>query len=134
MFGEAALMKLDEGSTYRADNPRVLAHDDTCQMIRTTCKAKDGKFWPTDQDMQIIVLHEKCRGMIMKKFSVYPTKFTVDGKTQYTMILTLRIELESQRVRREKKGKVVVHGNGDAVDEEDDFDQGASKSAMIVGP
>ena len=65
MFGEVDCMKLDKGRNYRPDNPRVLAHDDTCQMIRTSCKAKDGKFWPIDEDMQIIKLPEKCRGVVI---------------------------------------------------------------------
>jgi hypothetical protein len=93
-------------------------------MIRSTCKAKHGKFWPTDEEVQIIDLPGKCRGMIMKKFNIYPTQFKVNGATQYVMILTLRIELENQRVRREKKGMIKVHTNGDLADEEDDFDQG----------
>lgn len=121
MFGEADRMKMDMGSKYRPDNPRVLAHDDTCQMIRATCKAKDGKFWPADEDMQIIELHEKCRGMVMKKFQVYPTKFRIKNQTQYVMIMTLRVELENQRIRREKKGKLEIHDDGEVADEEDDF-------------
>ena len=136
MFGEADRMKLDVGKKeYRADNPRVLAHDDTCQEIRTMCKAVDGKFWPTDEERQIIELHDKCRGMIMKKFNIYPTKYRVNGVTQFTMIVTLRIELENQRVRREKKGKVEVHGSGEVADEVYDFDEGEeSDAAMVVPP
>ena len=126
MFGEAERMKLDVGKKYRADNPRVLAHDDTCHMICTTCKAKDGKFWPTDEDMQIIELREKCRDEIKNKFNVYPSRFTLNSQTQYTMIMTLRIELDKQRVRREKKGKVEVHTDGELANEEDDFGQGES--------
>jgi hypothetical protein len=127
MFGEAERMKVELGNNYKVDNPRVLAHDDMCQMIRSKCKAKDGKFWPTDEDMHIIELREKCRGEIKKKFNVYPTRFTLNSHTQYTMIMTLRIELDKQRVRREKKGKVEVHTDGELADEEDDFGEGESR-------
>ena len=37
------------------------------------------------------------------------------------MIMTLRIELENQRIRREKKGKLEIHDDGEVADEEDDF-------------
>jgi hypothetical protein len=124
MFGEEDRMKADMGGSYRRDHPRVLAHNATCQMIRTTCKAKDGKFWPADEDMQIIELNDKCRGAIIKKFSVYPTKFPIDGNVQYSMVMTLRIELDIQPVRREKKGKIEVHQALDDFDEYDDFDDG----------
>jgi len=126
MFGEVDRMKKDMGGSYRRDHPRVLAHDATCQMIRSTCKAKDGKFWPADEDTQIIELNDKCRGAIAKKFSVYPTKFAIDSNVQYNMVMTLRIELDNQRVHREKKGKIEVHQALDDYDEYDDFDEPAA--------
>lgn len=124
MFGEVDRMKADMKGAYRRDHPRVLAHDATCQMIRSTCKAKDGKFWPADEDTQIIELNDKCRGAIAKKFSVYPTKFTIDSNVQYNnMVMTLRIELDNQRVHREKKGRIEVHQALDEYDEYDDLDE-----------
>ena len=131
MFGEAERMKVELGNNYKVDNPRVLAHDDTCQMIRSTCKAKDGKFWSTDEDMQIINLPGKCRGMIKKKFNIYPTKFKLNGHTQFVMIMTLRIELDKQWIRQEKKGKIDVHSDGELADEEDDFSEGESEDDEI---
>ncbi len=88
--------------------------------------------------MQIIELHEKCRGEIKKKFNVYPTRFTLNSHTQYTMIMTLRIELDKQRVRREKKGTVEVHTDWELDNEEDDFGEVESgndndNSGMRVG-
>ena len=71
--------------------------------------------------MQIVELHEKCRGMVMKKFQVYLTKFRIKNQTQYVMIMTLQVELENQRIRREKKGKLEIHDDGEVADEEDDF-------------
>ena len=126
-------MKVELGKNYKVDNPRVLAHDDTCQMIRSTCKAKDGKFWPTNEEVQIINLPGKCRGAIMKKFNIYPTPFKVNTHVQFTMIMTLRIELENQRVRREKKGMIAIHALGELNKEEDDFDEGVTAS-NVVGP
>jgi len=102
-------------------------------MIRSTCKAKDGKFWPTDEEVQIINLPGKCRGAIMKKFNIYPTPFKVNTHVQYTMIMTLRIELENQRVRREKKGMIAIHAAGELANEEDDFDEGGP-AAVNVSP
>jgi hypothetical protein len=40
------------------------------------------------------------------------------------MVMTLRIELDIQPVRREKKGKIEVHQALDDFDEYDDFDDG----------
>ena len=133
MFGETGRMKVELGQKYRADKPRVLAHDNMCQMICTTCKAKDGKFWPIDEDMQNIDLPGKCRGMIKKKFNVYPTKFNLNGQTQYVMIMTLRIELDKQQICREKKGKIEVYSDGELADEEDDFGEGESEDDKIGG-
>ena len=74
----------------------------------------------------MIELREKCRGEIKKKFNVYPTRFTLNSHTQYTMIMTLRIELDKQQVHCEKKGKVEVHTDGELANEEDDFGDGES--------
>ena len=83
--------------------------------------------------MQIINLPGNCRGVIKKKFNIYPTKFKLNGHTQLVMIMTLRIELDKQRIRQEKKGKIEVHSDGEMSDEEDDFGEGESEDDEIGG-
>jgi hypothetical protein len=82
-------MKTMMGTKYRMDNSRVLAHDDTCQLIRETSKAKDGKFWYNDEDAQVIKLPVPCRGMIHKSYPLHPTGQLIRNQTQqYRMIMT----------------------------------------------
>ena len=141
MFGEAARMKTMMGGKYRMDNSRVLAHDDTCQLIRETSKAKDGKFWCNDEDAQVIELPVPCRGMIHKSYPLHPTGQLIRNQTQYRMIMTCRVECANQRTRRERKGKVTVYDEGSVqtseeesdMEEDTDDDDAAAAAAAATG-
>ena len=73
------------------------------------------------------------QGCDYEEFNIYPTPFKVNTHVQYTMIMTLCIELENQWVRREKKGMIAIHALGELDYEEDDFDKGVTAS-NVVGP
>ena len=49
------------------------------------------------------------------------------------MIMTLRIELDKQRICWDKKGKIEVYSDGELADEEDDFGEGESEDDEIGG-
>jgi hypothetical protein len=122
MFGEAARMKTMMGTKYRMDNSRVLAHDDTCQLIRETSKAKDGKFWCNDEDAQVIDLPVPCRWMIHKSYPLHLTDQLIRSQTQYRMIMTCQVECANQRTHRERKGKVTVYDEGSVQTSEEESD------------
>ncbi len=124
MFGEADRLRSEMKNKYRLDNSRVLAHDNTCQLIQTTSKAMNKKFWCDDRNAQIIELPVQCRGSISKKFPTYPNGIQIqNGQKQYQMIVTCRIECAFQKNRSERKGKIVVYEDGDVFTrDEEDFD------------
>ena len=139
MFGETARVKTEMGKKWRFDNSRVLSHDDTCQLIRETSKAKDRKFWCDDEDAQAIELPVRCRGMIHRTYPIYATGQMIIGQKQYSMIMTCRVECHDQRNRRERKGKILVFDDGDVQtsdeddssdDDDDDDDNAAAPVAL----
>jgi len=139
MCGETARVKTEMGKKWRFDNSRVLSHDDTCQLIRETSKAKDRKFWCDDEDAQAIELPVRCRGMIHRTYPIYATGQIIIGQKQYSMIMTCRVECHDQRNRRERKGKILVFDDGDVQtsdeddssdDDDDDDDDAAAPVAL----
>ncbi len=124
MFGEADCLRLEMKNKYCLDSSQVLAHDSTCQLIRSMTKAMNKKFWCDDGDSQIIELPIQCRGSIHKKFPTYPTSNQIqNAQKQYQMIMTCRIECAFQKNCRKRKAKVVVYDDGDVlISFEEDFD------------
>ena len=135
MFGETACVKMEMGKKRRFDNSHVLSHDDTCQMIQETSKAKDKKFWCIDEDAQAIGLPVHCRGMINRRYPIYTSGQLITGHKQYTMIMTCRVECHDQHNHREKKGKIFVFNNGDVEtnDEEDSSNDGDDNYDAAAG-
>jgi hypothetical protein len=113
MFGETARVKTEMGKKWRFDNSCVLSHDDTCQLIQETSKAKDKKFWCDDEDAQAIELPVRCQGMIHRTYPIYASGQMITDQKQYTMIMTCRVECHDQRNRRERKGKILVFDDGE---------------------
>lgn len=108
MFGETARLKKDMGTKWHEDDTRVVAHDNTVQVVRKDDKPVHKMYWG-DQDAQIVPLPFKCRGKIKKSWNYYKTGTVIRNHQQYVAILTCRIEAAEQRNAREKKGKVSIH-------------------------
>lgn len=119
MFGETSRLKKAQKSKWHSDDTRVVAHDNTVQMVRKNDKPKQKMNWGKC-DAEVVPLPFRCRGKIKKSWDYYNTSFKIKGHQQYIAILTCRVEAAEQRNEREKKGKVSIH--------DDDLSQSSEES------
>ena len=86
-------------------NPCILAHDDCVQEIRKASKAKDGKFLGAEP--QVIPLPFKCEGSPPKSCNELKLG-SVNGQTQYALVISLLFKKAIKRLDKEKAGRVTI--------------------------
>lgn len=120
MFGEVARLKKDMGRRWHHDDTRVVAHDDTVQVIRAKDKPVHDMHWGRE-DCLVVPLPFRCRGKIKKSWHYYRSGISVKNNQQYIAVLTCRVEAAEQRSEKEKKGRIAIHDD-DPEEEESDSD------------
>lgn len=124
MFGEEKRMKGQMEDNYKKNDPRVIAHNNVVQNVRSTSNTKDKKFWGKSQTVS---LPEQCEGPPEKRFRYIPVSQVNSGTdqtpvihTQFVMICSFFFKKTKKRVKKEKAAHFAICGVLSQDSEDDD--------------